>query len=99
MYQKLAKFFATDIGIDLGTANTLVYVRDHGILLNEPSVVAVAEGTKEVIAVGEEAKRMLGRTPGHIRAVRPMKDGVIADFDITEEMIRYFIQKASISRL
>jgi len=94
LYQKLAKFFATDIGIDLGTANSLVYVRDHGILLNEPSVVAVADGTKEVIAVGEEAKRMLGRTPGHIKAVRPMKDGVIADFDITEDMIRYFIQKA-----
>lgn len=95
LYQKLAKFFATDIGIDLGTANCLVYVRDHGILLNEPSVVAVAEGEKrEVVAVGEEAKRMLGRTPGHIKAIRPMKDGVIADFDITEEMLRYFIQKA-----
>lgn len=95
LYQKLAKFFATDIGIDLGTANCLVYVRDHGILLNEPSVVAVADGDKrEVVAVGEEAKRMLGRTPGHIKAIRPMKDGVIADFDITEEMLRYFIQKA-----
>ena len=95
LYQKLAKFFATDIGIDLGTANCLVYVRDHGILLNEPSVVAVADGEKrEVVAVGEEAKRMLGRTPGHIKAIRPMKDGVIADFDITEEMLRYFIQKA-----
>lgn len=95
LYQKLAKFFATDIGIDLGTANCLVYVRDHGILLNEPSVVAVAEGEKrEVVAVGEEAKKMLGRTPGHIKAIRPMKDGVIADFDITEEMLRYFIQKA-----
>ncbi|MEI6055038.1 MAG: rod shape-determining protein [Lentisphaerota bacterium] len=95
LYQKLAKFFATDIGIDLGTANCLVYVRDHGILLNEPSVVAIAEGEKrEVVAVGEEAKRMLGRTPGHIKAIRPMKDGVIADFDITEEMLRYFIQKA-----
>jgi rod shape-determining protein MreB and related proteins len=96
LYQKLAKLFATDIGIDLGTANCLVFVRDHGILLSEPSVVAVAEqGDKqEVVAVGEEAKRMLGRTPGHIRAIRPMKDGVIADFDITEEMLRYFIQKA-----
>ncbi|HBM17537.1 MAG TPA: rod shape-determining protein [Lentisphaeria bacterium] len=96
LYQKLAKFFATDIGIDLGTANCLVYVRDHGILINEPSVVAVAEGDnkREVVAVGEEAKRMLGRTPGHIKAIRPMKDGVIADFDITEEMLRYFIQKA-----
>ena len=96
LYQKLAKVFATDIGIDLGTANCLVFVRDYGILLSEPSVVAVAEhGDKqEVVAVGEEAKRMLGRTPGHIRAIRPMKDGVIADFDITEEMLRYFIQKA-----
>lgn len=95
LYQKLAKIFATDIGIDLGTANCLVFVRDHGILLNEPSVVAVTDGDrKEVIAVGEEAKRMLGRTPGYIKAIRPMKDGVIADFDITEEMLRYFIQKA-----
>ena len=96
LYQKLAKFFATDIGIDLGTANCLVYVRDHGILINEPSVVAVADSDnkREVVAVGEEAKRMLGRTPGHIKAIRPMKDGVIADFDITEEMLRYFIQKA-----
>jgi rod shape-determining protein MreB and related proteins len=96
IYQKLAKVFATDIGIDLGTANCLVFVRDHGILLSEPSVVAVADSgdKQEVVAVGEEAKRMLGRTPGHIRAIRPMKDGVIADFDITEEMLRYFIQKA-----
>ncbi len=95
LYQKLAKFFATDIGIDLGTANCLVYVRDHGILLNEPSVVAVADGERrEVVAVGAEAARMLGRTPGHIKAIRPMRDGVIADFDITEEMLRYFIQKA-----
>jgi len=95
LYQKLAKIFATDIGIDLGTANCLVFVKDHGILLNEPSVVAVTDGERrEVVAVGEEAKRMLGRTPGHIKAIRPMKDGVIADFDITEEMLRYFIQKA-----
>ena len=96
LYQKLAKLFATDIGIDLGTANCLVFVRDHGILLSEPSVVAVADhGEKqEVVAVGEDAKRMLGRTPGHIKAIRPMRDGVIADFDITEEMLRYFIQKA-----
>lgn len=96
LYQKLAKIFATDIGIDLGTANCLVFVRDHGIVLSEPSVVAVTDGDhkQEVVAVGEEAKRMLGRTPGHIRAIRPMKDGVIADFDVTEEMLRYFIQKA-----
>jgi rod shape-determining protein MreB len=94
LYQKLARFFSSDIGIDLGTANCLVFVRDKGIVLSEPSVVAITESTKEVLAVGEEAKRMLGRTPGNIRAVRPMKDGVIADFDITEEMLRYFIQKA-----
>ncbi|MFA7231377.1 MAG: rod shape-determining protein [Victivallaceae bacterium] len=91
---KLAKLFSTDIGIDLGTANCLVFVRDKGIVLSEPSVVAITENTKRVLAVGEEAKRMLGRTPGNIRAIRPMKDGVIADFEITEEMLRYFIQKA-----
>ncbi len=92
--QRISRFFSTDIGIDLGTANCLVFVRDKGIVLSEPSVVAIKENTKEVLAVGEEAKRMLGRTPGNIRAIRPMKDGVIADFEITEEMLRYFIQKA-----
>lgn len=90
----MAKFFSTDIGIDLGTANCLVFVKDQGIVLCEPSVVAIVESTKEIIAVGHEAKRMLGRTPGNIRAIRPMKDGVIADIEITEEMLRYFIQKA-----
>ncbi|NOY75610.1 MAG: rod shape-determining protein [Kiritimatiellaeota bacterium] len=94
LYQKLSKFFASDIGIDLGTANCLVFVKDKGIVLSEPSVVAIAAGTKEVLAVGGDAKRMLGRTPGNIKAVRPMKDGVIADFEITEDMLRYFIQKA-----
>jgi len=94
IYQKLSRMFSTDIGIDLGTATCLVFVRDKGIVLCEPSVVAIMEGTKEVLAVGSEAKRMLGRTPGNIRAIRPMKDGVIADFEITEEMLRYFIQKA-----
>jgi rod shape-determining protein MreB len=94
LYQKLARFFSSDIGIDLGTANCLVFVRDKGIVLTEPSVVAITDSTKEILAVGGEAKRMLGRTPGNIRAVRPMKDGVIADFDITEEMLRYFIQSA-----
>lgn len=89
--------FSTDIGIDLGTANCLVNVKGKGIVLNEPSVVAITEGTKEILAVGEEAKRMLGRTPGNIRAIRPMRDGVIADFEITEEMLRYFIQKARLS--
>jgi len=86
--------FSNDIGIDLGTANTLVYVRDRGIVMREPSVVAVLADTNKVLAVGAEAKRMLGRTPGNIRAIRPMKDGVIADFEITEEMLRYFIQRA-----
>ncbi len=91
--QKTKSLFSHDIGIDLGTANSLVYVRDRGILLREPSVVAVHADTNKVLAVGSEAKRMLGRTPGHIRAVRPMKDGVIADFEITEAMLRYFIQR------
>jgi rod shape-determining protein MreB len=94
LIRKLARFFSSDIGIDLGTANCLVFVRDKGIVLEEPSVVAIIENTKEVLAVGVDAKRMLGRTPGNIRAVRPMKDGVIADFEITEHMLRYFIQKA-----
>jgi rod shape-determining protein MreB len=90
---KILAFFSSDIGIDLGTANTLVYVKDRGIVIREPSVVAIQEGTKRILAVGEEAKRMLGRTPGNIVAIRPMKSGVIADFDITEAMIRYFIRK------
>jgi len=93
-FQKFLNLFSNDIGIDLGTANTLVYVRDRGIVLSEPSVVAVLEETGKVLAVGTEAKRMLGRTPGNIRAIRPMRKGVIADFEVTEEMIRYFIQKA-----
>ena len=85
--------FSNDMGIDLGTATTLVYVRGQGIVLCEPSVVAIQKGTHNVLAVGEEAKRMLGRTPGNIVAIRPMKDGVIADFEITEDMLRYFIKK------
>ncbi len=88
-------FRSNDIGIDLGTANSLVFVRDRGIVLREPSVVAVYHNTKKVRAVGIEAKRMLGRTPGNITALRPMKDGVIADFEITEAMLRYFIKKVS----
>lgn len=91
--KKFRTFFTNDIGIDLGTANSLVYVRDMGIVLNEPSVVAVHAESNKAQAVGMEAKRMLGRTPGHIKAVRPMKDGVIADFEITEIMLRYFINK------
>src|SRR5882724_7280916 len=85
--------FSRDIGIDLGTANTLVLVRGKGIVINEPSVVAMDTRTKSVLAVGAEAKRMVGRTPASIIAVRPLKDGVISDFDITEQMLRYFIQK------
>lgn len=87
-----------DIAIDLGTANTLVYVRGQGIVLNEPSVVAIDTRDGRPVAVGWEAKRMLGRTPGHIQAVRPLKDGVIADFDVCEKMLRYFIQRISNSR-
>jgi len=93
MVSQLKSLFSNDIGIDLGTANSLVYVRDQGIVLREPSVVAIQAGTTNVLAVGEEAKRMLGRTPGNIVAIRPMKDGVIADFEITEAMLRHFIQK------
>jgi len=85
--------FSNDIGIDLGTATTLVYVKGEGIVLCEPSVVAIYKNTHQVLAVGEEAKKMLGKTPGSIVAIRPMKDGVIADFNITEEMLRYFIKK------
>ncbi len=93
MFRRLFDFFSNDIGIDLGTANSLVYVKDRGIVLREPSVVAIQTGTNRVLAVGGEAKRMLGRTPGNITAIRPMKDGVIADFEITEAMLRYFIRK------
>ena len=95
MIGKALGIFSNDIGIDLGTANTLVYARDKGVVLREPSVVAINNETREVIAVGNEAKRMLGRTPMNISALRPMKDGVIADFEITEAMLRYFIQKVN----
>src|SRR5882757_1969773 len=90
---QLSTLVGRDIGVDLGTANTLVYVRGRGIVLNEPSVVAVNTMTGAVVAVGTEAKAMIGRTPSHVVAVRPLKDGVIADFEITERMLRYFIQK------
>ena len=88
-------FLSADMAIDLGTANTVVYVKGRGIVLNEPSVVAIAsiKGRKQVLAVGEEAKLMLGRTPGNIQAIRPLRDGVIADFEVTEEMIKHFIRK------
>jgi len=91
-------WFSNDLAIDLGTANTLVYVRGNGIVLDEPSVVAVrrnGRGANKVLAVGREAKMMLGRTPGHIEAIRPMKEGVIADFEVAETMLRYFIKKAN----
>src|ERR1700688_1336088 len=95
MFNGLLGLFSNDIGIDLGTANTLVFVKDQGIVLREPSVVAVRSGTSQVLAVGDEAKRMLGRTPGNIVAVRPLKDGVIADFEMTEAMLRHFITKVN----
>src|SRR5213595_4271264 len=93
MLAQFKSLFSNDIGIDLGTANTLVYVKDKGIVLREPSVVALDTVTRKVRAVGDEAKRMLGRTPGNITAIRPMKDGVIADFDVTEHMLKFFIKK------
>jgi rod shape-determining protein MreB len=95
MIKKIYKIFSNDIGIDLGTANTLVYLRGAGVVINEPSVVAVNTKTGRVVAVGELAKQMLGRTPAHIRAVRPLVDGVISDFEVTEEMLSYFIGKAN----
>ena len=98
MFGRLATYFSNDIAIDLGTANTLVYLKGSGIVLNEPSVVAVDQKSKKVYAVGAEAKAMLGKTPDHITAVRPMKDGVIADFEITEVMLREFIRKSQKKR-
>jgi len=101
MFAKLLSLFSirsNDIGIDLGTANTLVNVKDHGIVLREPSVVAINQGTNEILAVGDDAKRMLGRTPGNIVAIRPLKDGVIADFEVTEAMLRHFIRKVNNGR-
>ena len=89
----LMGFFSTDVAMDLGTANTLVYVRGRGIVLNEPSVVAVDKATSKVLAVGSEAKLMLGRTPDEINAIRPLKDGVIADFEVTEDLLRWFVHK------
>ena len=91
-------FIGRDMAVDLGTANTLVYVRGRGVVLNEPSVVAINQTTRSVLAVGLEAKKMIGRTPGNIVAIRPLKDGVIADFDTTERMLRYFIQKVHTRR-
>ncbi len=98
IFDWIHSLFSNDMGIDLGTANTLVYVKGQGIVLSEPSVVAVNASTGKVLAVGQEAKRMLGRTPGEIVAIRPMKDGVIADFETVEKMIRYFINKVHSQR-
>ncbi len=95
MFEKFYQLFSNDIGIDLGTANTLVYLRDHGIVINEPSVVAVNQKTGTVVALGAQAKQMLGRTPGHVHAIRPLVDGVISNFEVTEEMLSYLINKAN----
>ncbi|MBP9748512.1 MAG: rod shape-determining protein [Candidatus Pacebacteria bacterium] len=94
MFEKFYKLMSNDIGIDLGTSNTLVYLKGHGIVINEPSVVAVNMKTNQILAVGMKAKEMLGRTPGHIKAIRPLVDGVISDFEVTEEMLSYLITKA-----
>ncbi len=93
MFNKLLGKFSKDVGIDLGTATTLVYVKGKGIIINEPSVVAVNQKTGQILAIGVEAKRMIGRTPAHITATRPLKEGVISDFEVTEQMLRYFIHK------
>lgn len=93
MFNNILGKFSRDIGIDLGTANTLVYVRGKGIIINEPSVVAINRRTNQVLAIGNEAKKMVGKTPGHIVAIRPLADGVISDFEITEQMLKYFIHK------
>jgi rod shape-determining protein MreB len=95
MLKRLPGLFTHAIGIDLGTANTLVFLKDRGVVLREPSVVAIRTSTRKPIAVGNDAKMMLGRTPGDILALRPMKDGVIADFEISEHMLRYFIGKVA----
>ncbi|MFC1512471.1 rod shape-determining protein [bacterium] len=98
MFKNFFSLFSNDMGMDLGTSNTLVFVKDRGIVLKEPSVVAINKDTKQVLAVGVEAKRMVGRTPSNIVAVRPLRNGVIADFEITEQMIRFFIKKATSKR-
>jgi len=104
MFKRFRGFFSSDLAIDLGTANTLIYVRDQGIVLNEPSVVAIRQehggrNSRSILAVGQEAKKMLGRTPGSIQAIRPMKDGVIADFTVTGEMLNFFIRKVHETRM
>ncbi len=93
IFDRILGKFSKDIGIDLGTANTLVYVKDKGIIINEPSVVAINQKTGQILAVGDEARKMIGKTPGHITAIRPLVDGVISDFEVTEKMLKYFIDK------
>ena len=93
MFQWLFSFFSNDLAVDLGTANSLIYMKNRGIVLSEPSIVAIQIDTKKVLAVGKEARRMVGRTPENIRAIRPLQDGVISDFDVTEKMLRHFISK------
>ena len=94
MFSKLFGLFSKDLGIDLGTANTLVYIKDKGIYISEPSVVAINQKTGQILSVGEEAKKMLGRTPAHISVIRPLVNGVISDFEVTETMLRDFIGRA-----
>ncbi len=98
MLNRLFGFISHDIGIDLGTANTLVYVKGRGIVMNEPSVVAINQRTKQILAIGDEARKMVGRTPAHIVAIRPLVDGVVSDFEVTEQMLRYFVSKVHASR-
>lgn len=99
MLNRFLGLFSKDLGIDLGTANSLVYVRGRGIVINEPSVVAVNQKTGQIVAIGSEAKKMVGRTPGYISAIRPLVGGIISDFEVTEEMLRYFIQKVHNGKL
>src|SRR3990167_7527065 len=93
MFNRIFSYISNNIAIDLGTANSLVYVQGKGIVINEPSVVAVNQKTGQVLAIGEEAKRMVGRTPAHIVATRPLVQGVVSDFEVTEQMLKYFIEK------
>jgi len=95
MFEKVWRLISEDIAIDLGTANSLVYVRGRGIMATEPSVVAVNQKTGQILAIGDEAKKMVGRTPAHIVATRPLVAGVISDFEVTEQMLRYFIEKVN----
>jgi len=98
MFDQLFQFFSQDMGIDLGTANTLVYVKRKGIIINEPSVVAINKKTKQVLAIGEDARKMVGRTPSHIVAIKPLIDGVVSDFEVTEQMLKHFITRANEKR-